>query len=1619
MRIKCGDEAVKVCGMNNEKGARSYCRANNRFVLLAPLFLIFTIGMPLVLGLSDTGYSENASYEIRANLPAAIVYNVSVVVTVPQGMIYDAESLESTGASSSQKVAISSPNDGSKEVVVSLEYGEVDNSANRDLRIRFKSLVSNAEAVQNGLTLPPINATMLYKTGNGDQRRFSGEMDRVTVIEPDLEMERSFTPVGGWRGERVNCSLFLRHSPRSTAAAYDVAVTESLPKGLTYLPGSLQIVKGPQGSFQEEEGNLSVRFSQVNLSWSGEKKICLSYQATVDNHVQADDSLQCRAALDWTSTAGENPEERQYTIISEAGPMLTPQPANFKITLDDNPDPVRPGGLLNYTISCRSTGGSALETVVDAGYDPNLAFVSANPSPDPGKGNLWTLGDLDNNSTAIIRVTLRAGSDLLEGSLLTSSANLSSPDGPGAQAFAQTNVSRAALPRPDLAIERSFSPAGGWRGDIVNCNLLVRHSFASKADAYDVVVYESLPQGLIYLPGTMQIVNGPQEGFQDDLEGLSWHFPQMDKSWEGDKKIQLKYQAKIDTKVQANDSLKCLATLNWTDIAGEDPDEQHYTITSEGSIMLTPKPANFRITLADNPDPVRPGGLLNYTISYLNTGGYALGTGVKADYDPSLAFVSAFPSPDTGTDNLWTLGDLDKDGSGIIRAILRTSPTLPDGSMLTSSASISSPDGPTSSASAMTAVSNTAPLLFIEKSATEQLIRPGGRLNYTINYRNGGSSEAGNVTVTDNVDPNLLFNEESASPRPSKIWKDEQGTHLYWNASVLGTQVLAPEGSGRIEFAVSLPPVPEHPTFDWVYNNYKIDSDQSQGQFQILETPVVHSLFVRKKADKAMYMRGDTVNYTITYGNELAFDATQARITDILPDVEYLDANPLPNFNNGSVLIWNIGLLPSKSSGTIQLYVRINKSLTDIKFQSSQSVSGQGYMQLHQLLSTAREPKRLTNYVYINATYLDPSQGNDSDSSSAGIGLLDALGTEISIQGHGSGSYAREEETSLRTNNSSIKVETSLHESYQPSSFTLPGGRKIGYTSKWSEAVVSRNRITDATTNERYMYANRIDRNSSLHLDKNGSTLISETAFEGSGHIGQLKGSSVNNAVFSRKTPAYDSDENYLGSFRVITKFDEYGKSITSSRSVNGTGYVSSDKRIAKSQRSYESGTGNYQAEDEIQTQSSYMAKDLTVSYAPMNYSFTPNFKVDLSQKWTEGMWSRSGKPPLKGTNSSTPAGFIGEEYSMADYLNKSTVASGLNQMKTEAEFTGRAKFQVAYDKVINKSNNRAEIYDEYAGRYKVARNVEISGVARFNVPHLSITKTGQREPSEGSNINYLITVTNDGNQALGPVYVQDLLPLGTEYVYSSARPTQIAPKIVQWALPNLSIGNSIEIELKLRIAEDMDSLVNRVQARGGYSDRWVVAENYSSLQLGWLSCCPPQLLAAKEAFVDPRDKMLVHYRITLKNRENEVMVATITDQLPAGLMFQNSTLTPSDYRSDRVSWNIANLKPGKMRTIDYWARAMYGGTFLNQAHIEAQYLNGTDSAFADVSSTIYVGEKTRSSDNSTWQPPACFGLNCTQQDTAKEWLSCPTCGIVEPLPLNVPCAACGASGQEYGDDIP
>jgi len=89
---------------------------------------------------------------------------------------------------------------------------------------------------------------------------------------------------------------------------------------------------------------------------------------------------------------------------------------------------------------------------------------------------------------------------------------------------------------------------------------------------------------------------------------------------------------------------------------------------------------------------------------------------------------------------------------------------------------------------------------------------------------------------------------------------------------------------------------------------------------------------------------------------------------------------------------------------------------------------------------------------------------------------------------------------------------------------------------------------------------------------------------------------------------------------------------------------------------------------------------------------------------------------------------------------------------------------------------------------------------------------------------------------------------------------------------------------------------------------------------------------------------------------------------------FVNSSTAPVSHEPDKVIWKIIEVKPCKNVTIDYLARALQSGTFVNQAHIDASYLHGGNSVSTDVTASVDIGAGTYSNSISGWQPPSCFG---------------------------------------------
>jgi len=728
----------------------------------------------------------------------------------------------------------------------------------------------------------------------------------------------------------------------------------------------------------------------------------------------------------------------------------------------------------------------------------------------------------------------------------------------------------------------------------------------------------------------------------------------------------------------------------------------------------------------------------------------------------------------------------------------------------------------------------------------------------------------------------------------------------------------------------------------------------------------IPGLEIEKRASSRTVAPGDLLNYTIIYTNTGYNRLTEVVITEKYPaGVEFISSSPATD--PGTRNQWTIGDLPVDGTGKIIVTVRVSQ-LQDLEFSGYGEISGEGFVNTRGSVSTSRDPLDLKNSVTITSAETVPM------SASASVTVEDS-GTELDIHEHGSGLYDSEETVLLLTENKSIEMMKDVSATSGPTTLGLYNNRTVAFSSRWTEEARAKNRITGAIIRESYRYATSIDRESRIFLDENQSVMEVESEFDGMASIGFLKMPSPSDR---QTTPLFEGREEYRGSFKVVERIDEYGSGVSSEKSASGSGLVVVDKRLGEIQRSYESGTGSYDSEELIETYTSYIAKDISLVHAPMNQSFTDDFSfVGASMKWKEGMYSK-----VPGTS------YIGEEYTSIAELDKETVAKGLNEMDTLANFSGSARYRAIL-------RDEVDFDEAYAGDYSVERRVILTGTAKYDRPHLNVTKTldGIVEEMEPWGYNethlpgeekirkvatYTIAIENDGNAALGPIYVKDLFPPGAIFKEpSSLRPTELTGTSANWTLTHLGIGDVVEITLQLDVTKRYpQELTNRVQVCGGINSgaQYVCASNFSALELNWLSCCASGTVSLiKTAELDGANASVVWYRIDITNHDNVARVATVTDHLPEGMIFLDTMVPFASYDGRTITWNLIEIAPLETVTIPYRVSAQHPGRFVNSVEVDPRSVDGPVVQPIRASSVIEVGEpdECESTACGLWSPPA------------------------------------------------
>ena len=694
-------------------------------------------------------------------------------------------------------------------------------------------------------------------------------------------------------GDLITYVINLRNT--GYAPAYDVILSDTLPADLTFVTYTAALSDSDGMTYTPIFDLAPVAGDQV-LRWqlqeippkttaSGYGLLTLWYTVRVSYGAENGTVLTNTVSLiDYSSLPGDSPYERHYGdlytgLFIHSEPVTVTSPF-ITLGLDKfGPAEVLPGQTFTYTLVYSKTGGGAPRGYLTDTLPVDLTHVgyrsTAPVTLTSGAPTLvWELGPLTDGAQGQIVITVTTPLTLDIGATFVNHAAFNVEDGEPVTDTV-TSVYRAIA----LTLTKE-APAMALPGsDIV---YTIHYGNTGNVTATDVFL------GELYDPQVTFVAASPPPDFGDNAWSLG------------------------DLSGGASGTILITVTINATDgytvhnevtlsASNADP------ITATADTLVT----THLVTLEKHaPAIALPNSDIVYTIHYGNQSDLLAANLVITEvYDAQTSFVAADPSPDLGTDNIWTLGDLSGGASGTI-LITVTTVNASEGYTVHNEALLS-----ISGAAPITATADTlvvSNLLILDKVGPV-FAQPGDLFTYTLTYTSTGLSDSTGVVLRESYPPEVTF--VSADPPPTA------GNNT-WQ---LGT--VAPDTSDEIRITVRV----NSPLADGtlITNTAIINAANAIGA-EASWTTRIHSgplLQISKRAAPLIAYPGDTLVYTIDYANIGNDQATGVVITETYDALSlFVAADPPPDAGTDNV--WTLGALPI-GSGRLVITTTISSMAID------------------------------------------------------------------------------------------------------------------------------------------------------------------------------------------------------------------------------------------------------------------------------------------------------------------------------------------------------------------------------------------------------------------------------------------------------------------------------------------------------------------------------------------------------------------------------------------------------------------------------------------------------------------------------------------------------------------
>ncbi|TVP94071.1 MAG: DUF11 domain-containing protein, partial [Planctomycetaceae bacterium] len=491
---------------------------------------------------------------------------------------------------------------------------------------------------------------------------------------------------------------------------------------------------------------------------------------------------------------------------------------------------------------------------------------------------------------------------------------------------------------PDLAISKSVDDLTPRFGQTVTYELLVQHSGDSTADAFDLVIEDTLPGNLTLDLSSVTI--SLTSGFVNQSSGNTIRFLVDELTLNGD--FTISYDAVVTTEIDQYGSVNTnSAAVDWTSQPGENPDER----TGDGGINDYLDDTNVSITIfgpdlrvtKDNGETVLlPGEEYTYTIIVTNSDGpFSLTANnvVVVDEVPvGLTVVGTAggdgPALIDGQTVTFNLASLDPgEFATFTITVLVDSPVAAGLNDIINVVSVVHDDvDPTPEDNTDTHPNsiNAVPDLVVTKTSSVEEAAPSDFFSYVITVENVGNQDATGVTVVDDFPSAVL------------LFVGATGGGVYNALTGEVTFDVGDLGAGdSVSFTIDVQVRPIVPPAFFEFTNFVIATDDGSGgpdptpennEDSVTVALPAHPLLAIEKDDGLETVEpGQVFTYFITVQNIGNQGATGVEVVDVLPpQLIFIEASDGGVFDpDTGEVTWIIGELLDASTVNLTLTVQV------------------------------------------------------------------------------------------------------------------------------------------------------------------------------------------------------------------------------------------------------------------------------------------------------------------------------------------------------------------------------------------------------------------------------------------------------------------------------------------------------------------------------------------------------------------------------------------------------------------------------------------------------------------------------------------------------------------------